>query len=346
MSERPITYRDSGVDISAANAFIKKIKPLIRKTDRPEVLSKIGHFAGLFALPQQNYCEPILVASTDGVGTKLKVALQYQKYDGLGQDLVAMSANDILCCGAEPLFFLDYFATGKLELTQAEQLVGGIVDACTSINCALLGGETAEMPSIYQEGEFDLAGFIVGIVERDKLIDGHNIAVGDQIIGLASSGLHSNGFSLVRKVLETKKLSLTTPYEPFSAPLGEVLLAPTKLYVNTVAALKKEFDLHGIAHITGGGLLENLDRVLPEACRAVIKIASWPRPPLFQMLQKWGSIAEEEMQRVFNCGIGLMLVVPAQQSAKVLQRLTELGEHAWAIGQIETRNGKEALQVL
>lgn len=345
MTDKPFNYKDSGVDITTANTFIQKIKPLVRQTDRPEVLSKIGHFAGLFALDLKKYRHPVLVASTDGVGTKLKIAVALNKFDTLGQDLVAMSANDILCCGAEPLFFLDYFATGKLTLEQSVPLVEGIVRACRAINCALLGGETAEMPSVYRGSEFDLAGFIVGVVEQDQILDGSKIAVGDQIIGIASSGLHSNGFSLVRKIVENH--SLETTYPPLRRPLGEVLLEPTTLYVRTVMRLKEKFPLHGIAHITGGGLLENLNRILPKKSRAVVVRNSWPRPPLFELLQQWGRVEETEMQRVFNCGIGLMLVVPDDQADPLLQDLSANGEQGWRIGRIEPRAmGQSDLEVL
>lgn len=347
MANKPCNYRKSGVNIDTAATFVKGLKPLVSKTNRPEVLSKIGHFAGLFSLAQAGLQRPVLVASTDGVGTKLKIAVQMKEFATLGQDLVAMSANDILCCGAEPLFFLDYFATGRLRLEQAIPLMKGIIRSCRDIHCALLGGETAEMPSVYQGDEFDLAGFIVGIVEQEKILDGSDIRVGDQIIGIASSGLHSNGFSLVRNIIRAKKISLNKIYAPLKLPLGMELLRPTRLYVNQVRALKKRFKLRGIAHITGGGLLENLNRILPAGCRAVIDRSLWPRPHLFRLLQEWGNVEEREMQRVFNCGIGLMLVVSGPQVDEILQGLKKQGDRAWRIGDIvPRRRGETDLEVL
>jgi phosphoribosylformylglycinamidine cyclo-ligase len=347
MSSIAATYKNSGVDIDTANDFIRKIKPLVKKTERPEVLSSIGHYAGLFALNKDQYKNPVLVASTDGVGTKLKLALEWEKLDGLGQDLVAMSANDILCLGAEPLFFLDYFAVGKLEIKTASVLVEGIAKACQEIHCALLGGETAEMPKLYRGGDFDLAGFIVGIVEREEIIDGSRIQIGDQVIGLSSSGFHSNGYSLVRKVVGEKKLSPDKKYPPLRQPLRDLLLEPTRLYVKTVRELKRSFKLNGIAHITGGGLVENLPRLFPDHCGAVLHQDFWPRPPIFQLIQKWGKIAEEEMHRVFNCGIGLMLVVPANEADDLLQHLQNRNEKAWIIGEIvERKKGMLPLEIL
>lgn len=329
------TYKEAGVDIDAADSFIRKIKPLIKKTERPEVLSKIGHYAGLFAL-NGRYKQPVLCASTDGVGTKLKLALQMNCLEGLGQDLVAMSANDVLCLGAEPLFFLDYYATGKLNLRQAAALLRGIAKSCTAIHCALLGGETAEMPSIYEERDFDLAGFLVGIVEKTKIVDGRSIRPGDAVVGIASSGPHSNGFSLIRKIVSTKKLSLSRRYPPLDRPLGKVLLEPTRLYGNPVLKLIREFPIRGLAHITGGGL-ENIPRILPQGCAAAVRIHSWKRPPIFRLLQEWGKIPEREMQRVFNLGIGLVLVVPRGEAERVCRRLRQLGETAWVIGTIVRR---------
>lgn len=347
MTATAATYKDAGVDIDTANEFIRKIKPLVKQTERPEVLSSIGHYAGLFALDKSKYRNPVLVASTDGVGTKLKLALEWRRLEGLGQDLVAMSANDILCLGAEPLFFLDYFATGKLDLKNASLLLEGITGACREIRCALLGGETAEMPKLYRGGDFDLAGFLVGIVERDEIIDGSRIAAGDRILGLASSGFHSNGYSLVRKIVGARKLSPGKKYPPLDRPLREVLLEPTRLYVNAVVKLKKEFPLRGIAHITGGGLLENLPRLLPDSCRAVLHRDSWRRSPVFDLFQKWGRIPDVEMHRVFNCGIGLMLVVSQKESDAVLNRLHEMKEQAWLIGEIQERKkGQPAIEIL
>jgi phosphoribosylformylglycinamidine cyclo-ligase len=338
MTAPAATYKDAGVDIDAANTFIRKIKPLVKETERPEVLSSIGHYAGLFALDKSKWRDPVLVASTDGVGTKLKLALEWRRLEGLGQDLVAMSANDILCLGAEPLFFLDYFATGRLEIKTASVILEGIAKACREIRCALLGGETAEMPKIYRGKDFDLAGFVVGIVEKGEIVDGSRIDAGDQVIGIASSGPHSNGYSLIRKIIRGKKVPKT---------LRESLLAPTRLYVNLVKDLKQSFPLHGIAHITGGGLLENLPRLFPDRCRGILHKNSWPRPPVFQQIQKWGRVPEEEMNRVFNCGIGLMLVVPSRESEAALRYLRERNEQAWRIGEIRERGkGAAPLEIL
>lgn len=332
-----LTYRQSGVDIDVGNLFVKKIKPLVKATKRPEVLSPIGGFAGLFQLDLKKYKQPLLVSSTDGVGTKLKLGIEWNMVEGLGQDLVAMSANDLLCLGAEPLFFLDYFATGKLTLEQAIPVIRGITKACKAINCTLLGGETAEMPGVYTGKDFDLAGFIVGVVEKNKVIEGRAIKPGDSIIGLASSGFHSNGFSLVRKVLDRKKIE--TAHDP---ELHKKIMAPTKLYVQQVLKLKDKFDIRGIAHITGGGLLENIPRILPENCKAIIDTGSWPRPEIFQKIQEWGEIEETEMQRVFNCGIGLMLVVPTSQAPAILKSLKAMKEKAWVIGEVVKRKSSES----
>lgn len=329
-------YKEAGVDIEAADSFIRKIKPLIKKTERPQVLSQIGHYAGLFAL-NGSYQQPVLCASTDGVGTKLKLALQANKLAGLGQDLVAMSANDVLCLGAKPLFFLDYYATGKLKPTQAATLLKGIAKACASIHCTLLGGETAEMPSLYRGQDFDLAGFLVGIVERNKIIDGSAIQAGDTLIGVASSGPHANGFSLIRKIIRDQRLSLGRCYS-LSRPLGETLLTPTRLYGNAVLKLVQEFPIHGIAHLTGGGFW-NIPRILPPHCSAVIRLNSWKRPPIFQLLQQWGKIPEREMQRVFNLGIGLVLVVKSGEAEAVIRRLRKAGEEAWVIGSVQKGQG-------
>lgn len=343
----PVTYKEAGVDIDTAKSFLRKIQPLVRKTDRPEVLSSLGHYAGLFVLNKEKYRNPVLVASTDGVGTKLKLALECRNLQGLGQDLVAMSANDILCMGAEPLFFLDYLATGRLDVEKGSVLLEGITAACREINCALLGGETAQMPALYRKEEFDLAGFMVGIVEKDGIIDGSSIAIGHRIIGIGSSGPHSNGFSLIRKIITLKKLSLGKKYPPLTRPLGEVLLEPTRLYVKTVTGLKGSFSLHGIAHITGGGLSENLPRILPERCRAIVREGSWPRPPIFQLLQKWGNLREREMRRVFNCGLGLMLVVEEGECEAILGRLQGMGEEAWPIGEIvERKQGEPPIEIV
>ncbi len=335
------TYKESGVDIDAGEAFVDRIKPFIQKTRRPEVLSSIGGYAGLFSLPKNNYSDPVLVSTTDGVGTKLKLALQYKKYRGLGQDLVAMSVNDLLCVGAEPLFFLDYYASGKLDLEIATGIIEGMSESLTKINCTLLGGETAEMPGLYQKEDFDLAGFAVGIVNRNEIIDGSQVSVGNSIIALASSGLHSNGFSLVRKIIEDQSLSLDKIYPPLATPLGDLLLEPTRIYVNSILTLKREFKILALAHITGGGLIENPPRVFPKTCRALFRKNSWNLSPLFQQIQKWGKVAEEEMLRVFNCGVGLILIVEKSNSHEMVNRLNSLGEKAWIVGEIVKREKTE-----
>jgi len=337
----PTTYKDSGVDIDAGNAFVERIKPMIQRTNRAEVLSSLGGYAGLFSINTLKYSDPVLVSTTDGVGTKLKLALELKKHKDLGQDLVAMCVNDLICVGAEPLFFLDYFATGRLKLSVAVEVLDGITESLQDIRCALLGGETAEMPGLYREDDFDLAGFAVGVVNRGEMIDGHSISIGNKIIGVASTGFHSNGFSLIRKIIEEKSLALNRVYAPLKAPLGEVLLRPTRIYVNQVQALKRQFQILGIAHITGGGLIENPPRIFPRSCRAIFRKDSWEKPPVFDLFQEWGSIPEEEMLRVFNCGIGLILVVPEAEAHEVAAQLTSMGDPAWIIGEIVERKAEE-----
>jgi len=313
-SKKPITYRDAGVDIDAGDALVEAIKPLAKRTLRPEVLAGIGGFGALAEIPRK-YREPVLVSGTDGVGTKLKLAFQLGRHDTVGVDLVAMSVNDILTQGAEPLFFLDYFACGKLDVAVATDVVKGIASGCEQAGCALIGGETAEMPGMYAEGEYDLAGFAVGVVEKSGIIDGRDIAEGDVVLGLASSGAHSNGYSLVRRILDRAKPDLRADFH--GKPLGQALLEPTRIYVKPVLALAKEVRVKGLAHITGGGLVENLPRALPEGLKAAIARSSWTRPPLFDWLQREGRVADEEMLRVFNCGIGMALVVAAGSAAIV-----------------------------
>ncbi len=335
MSKKPITYKDAGVDIDAGNRFVNMIKPLVKATSRPEVLTDIGGFGGLFSLNSSKYKRPTLVAATDGVGTKLKLAFMMDKHDTVGIDLVAMCVNDIIVQGAEPLFFLDYLATGKLAPEAAVEIVKGIAEGCKQAGCALLGGETAEMPGMYGGGEYDLAGFSVGVVDNDKIIDGSAITKGDQIIGIASSGLHSNGFSLARRIfIEEMKLDLRSTPSELERPLGEELLTPTLIYVKSILNLIKDFSIKGIAHITGGGLLENLPRVLPQHCKALIERDSWEKPAIFEMLRQGGNIPEDEMFRTFNYGIGMTLVVPAKEVDDILGRLAGLGERAYLIGEI------------
>jgi len=337
-SKKPITYRDAGVDIDAGDALVEAIKPFARRTLRPEVLAGIGGFGALAEIPKK-YREPVLVSGTDGVGTKLKLAFQLDRHDTVGIDLVAMSVNDVLTQGAEPLFFLDYFACGRLDVAVATEVVKGIARGCELAGCALIGGETAEMPGMYAEGEYDLAGFAVGVVEKSAIIDGRGIAAGDVVLGLASSGAHSNGYSLVRRILERSKPDLRADFH--GRPLGEALLEPTRIYVKPVLALMKEVSVKGLAHITGGGLTENLPRVLPEKVKAVISHSSWKRPPLFEWLQREGKVAEEEMLRVFNCGIGMTVVVSSTDAEAAARALTASGETVFQIGRIETRKPGE-----
>jgi phosphoribosylformylglycinamidine cyclo-ligase len=331
------TYRQAGVDIEAGNEFVRRIKPLVRATFRPEVLTDLGGFGGLFRLQADRYSEPVLVSGTDGVGTKLKIAFLMDRHDTVGIDLVAMCVNDVAVSGAEPLFFLDYLATGKLAVPKAEAIVKGIAEGCRQAGCALIGGETAEMPSFYADGEYDLAGFAVGVVDRPKIIDGRAIKPGDAVVGLASTGLHSNGYSLARRVLfEDGGLTIESRLSDLDRSLGDVLLTPTRIYAKQILTLAAEFPVRGIAHITGGGLTENLPRILPAGCYARIHRGSWPVPPLFAVLRKIGRVELDEMCRVFNMGIGLTLVIPADRAEALIARAGELGDQAFRIGEIVT----------
>ncbi|QCV56436.1 phosphoribosylformylglycinamidine cyclo-ligase [Thermoactinomyces vulgaris] len=326
-------YKAAGVDIQAGNETVKRIKKHVQRTMRPEVLGNIGGFGGLFAL--KPYEEPVLVSATDGVGTKLLIAMMMDKHDTVGVDCVAMCVNDIIVQGAEPLFFLDYLATGRLLPEQAEQVIKGIADGCEQAGCALIGGETAEMPGMYSSGEYDIAGFAVGVAEKKDLLPRKDIQEGDVLIGLASSGLHSNGFSLVRKVLlQDRKHSLHEEIPALGQTLGEELLTPTRIYVKTIWTLLREFTIKGMAHITGGGFVENIPRVLPEGACAVIDRSSWEIPPIFSLIQKEGAIDIEEMHQTFNMGIGMVLIVPEEEAKAVLQAAGQLGEKAWVIGNI------------
>jgi len=337
------SYEEAGVNISLANQIVKKIKPLVKNTYRPGVISDIGSFGGLFSLAGEKCEEPVLVSGTDGVGTKLKIAFELDKHDTVGIDLVAMSVNDIITCGAKPLFFLDYISTGKLEEDKTIKLIDGITKGCKTAGCALLGGETAEMPDFYPPGEYDLAGFAVGIVDRKKIIDGRNIQEGNKIIGLTSSGLHSNGFSLVRKVLlENNKFQMNEKIVCFKNTLGEELLKPTRIYVRTILHLIKKYELLGIAHITGGGLIENIPRILPEGLSVEIDSNSWQRPPVFSLIQTEGNIAELEMYRTFNMGIGMVLVVSDSIAEKIMEELNSLDCETYIIGQV-IRGNKETI---
>ncbi len=336
------TYRDAGVDIDAGDELVDRIKPLVRSTFRPEVLTDLGGFGGLFGLQAGKYKEPVLVSGTDGVGTKLKLAFMMDKHDTVGIDLVAMCVNDIAVSGAEPLFFLDYFATGKLSVTKAQAVVSGVAEGCRQAGCALIGGETAEMPSFYPEGEYDLAGFAVGAVDRPKIIDGRHIVPGDAVIGLASSGLHSNGYSLARRVLfDQAKLTIASRLAELNGSIGEVLLTPTRIYAKQILALVEQFPIKGIAHITGGGITENLPRVFPKGVRARIIRTAWSVPPVFDVMSRLGRIERDEMYRVFNMGVGLILVVSPDSVSSVLTRAASLGDRGWQIGEIVSSTGEE-----
>ena len=330
---KPLTYRDSGVDIDAGDALVERIKDAAARTRRPGVLAGLGGFGALFEVPLDRYQQPVLVSGTDGVGTKLKLAIQYAKHDTIGQDLVAMCANDIVVVGAEPLFFLDYYATGKLDVDAGVQIVEGIALGCELAGCALVGGETAELPGMYHDGDYDLAGFCVGIVEKSKIIDGSKVQAGDAVLGITSSGLHSNGYSLARKVLEVGGASLDEDFD--GRPLGEVLLTPTRIYVKALLALCEAVEVHAMAHITGGGLPGNLPRVLPEGAGAVLEASAWQRPRVFDWLQEQGNIADEEMYRTFNCGIGMCVVLAPDQVDAAVALLGKHGETASVIGRIE-----------
>lgn len=330
-------YKKAGVDIEAGNDFVRRIRPLVRSTFRPEVLTDIGGFGGLFRLDSKKYRDPVLVSGTDGVGTKLRIAFLMGRHDRVGIDLVAMCVNDVAVCGAEPLFFLDYLAVGKLAVGKAETIVAGIAEGCRQAGCALIGGETAEMPGFYADEDYDLAGFAVGVVERDQLIDGSLVRPGDVLIGLASTGLHSNGYSLARRaLLDEAKMALDEPIPVLGETLGEALLRPTRIYVKTIRALVASGDIHAIAHITGGGLTENIPRVLPAGCRAVITRGAWAQPPIFGLIQSCGGVDDAEMARVFNLGIGLVLVVPSDRAGQVMQAADAQGDQAVRMGVIES----------
>ncbi|MBK1644581.1 phosphoribosylformylglycinamidine cyclo-ligase [Thiocapsa imhoffii] len=338
----PLSYRDAGVDIDAGARLIERIKPFAAATARPGVITGLGGFGALFELPLTEYREPVLVSGTDGVGTKLKLAIALDHHEGIGIDLVAMCANDILVSGAEPLFFLDYFATGRLDLEVATAVIEGIARGCTLAGCALTGGETAEMPGVYAAGDYDLAGFCVGIAEKSELILPERVQVGDVLIGLASSGPHSNGYSLIRKVIEISGADLRVPFD--GATLGARLLEPTRIYVRAVLPLTRTLRVHALAHITGGGLTENLPRVLPDDTRARIELASWERPPVFNWIQDQGGITEEEMLRTFNCGIGMVIAVAAADVDAALAHLRDAGEDARVIGEVVAGAGPAAVE--
>lgn len=335
MSDQRITYKDAGVDIAAGNSFVNLIKPLVKSTFRPEVMADIGGFGGLFSLNTAKYKNPVLVSGTDGVGTKLKIAFMADFHETVGIDLVAMCVNDIVVQGAEPLFFLDYLATGRLLPEKAAAIVKGIAEGCRQAGCALIGGETAEMPGFYADGEYDIAGFAVGAVDRDSIIDGSGIAVGNRLIGIASSGLHSNGYSLARKlVFDRMGLAIDSELSGTGRTVAEELLTPTRIYIRSIMNLLKDHTINGIAHITGGGLLENIPRILPKGCRATVHLSRWERPLLFDILRDAGNVERDEMYRTFNMGIGMVLAVAEQDVEDMIDRLNGLGERAWVIGEI------------
>lgn len=339
MSNTQLSYKDAGVDIHAGNELVERIKADVKRTNRSEVMGGLGGFGALCALPTK-YKEPILVSGTDGVGTKLRLAIDLKKHDTIGQDLVAMCVNDLIVQGAEPLFFLDYYATGKLDVDVAASVIKGIADGCEMSGCALVGGETAEMPGMYHEGDYDLAGFCVGVVEKSEIIDGTAVKTGDTLIALGSSGAHSNGYSLIRKVLEVSGANPADLLE--GKPLSEHLLAPTKIYVKSILQLIKQTEVHAIAHLTGGGFWENIPRVLPNNTKAVIDESSWQWPAIFNWLQEKGNISRYEMYRTFNCGVGMVIALPEKEVETALALLEQAGEKAWVIGKIKHLGESEA----
>ncbi len=333
----PLSYRDAGVDIDAGNQLVNQIGPIVKQTFRPGVLTGIGGFGGLFELPVEKFRQPVLVSGTDGVGTKLKVAMMMQRHDTIGIDLVAMCVNDIIVAGAEPLFFLDYYATGKLDVEAATRVVSGIAEGCRQSGAALIGGETAEMPGMYAGEDYDLAGFAVGIVEKSKILTAAHVGAGDVLLGLASSGPHSNGYSLIRRILEVADANLDQPMD--GATLGDALLAPTHIYVKPLLELINKIPVHALAHITGGGLPENLPRVLPDDVNAVIDLGSWQRPAVFDWLQLHGNVEESEMLRTFNCGIGMVVAIDAADAEQAAELLEDAGESVFRIGRITDGDG-------
>jgi phosphoribosylformylglycinamidine cyclo-ligase len=342
MTERaPVTYRDAGVDIDAGDELVERIKPRVKRSMRPEVLAGIGGFGALVEVPLDRYRKPVLVSGTDGVGTKLRLAIDTKRHDGIGIDLVAMSVNDVIVQGAEPLFFLDYFASGKLDVDVGERVIAGIVEGCVQAGCALVGGETAEMPGMYHGADYDLAGFCVGIVEKDAIIDGSKTRAGDVVLGLPSSGPHSNGFSLIRKIVQLSDTDLNADLEGMS--LIDRLMAPTRIYVKPLLKLIREVSVHGLSHITGGGLVDNIPRVLPDGLEVALERRSWRREAVFDWLQRQGKVADAEMYRVFNCGIGMTIQVSASDAQRAIDVLRDAGQEALVIG--EVREGKRGVLI-
>ncbi len=340
---KSLSYKDAGVDIEAGNALVDRIKGVVKKTRRPEVMSGLGGFAGLCSLPTK-YKEPILVSGTDGVGTKLRLAMDLNKHDTIGIDLVAMCVNDLIVCGAEPLFFLDYYATGKLDVDVATSVVTGIGEGCQQSGCALVGGETAEMPGMYHGGDYDLAGFCVGVAEKEELIDGSKVKAGDVIVGIQSSGLHSNGYSLARKILEVSKADLSEELE--GKTLADALMAPTRIYVKPVLKLLETVDVHSICHITGGGVYENIPRVLPENTKVILDGSAWKRPAIYDWLQAKGNVDWHEMHLTFNCGLGMIVVLPEDKAQQAIDILNAEGETATLVGRIEIANEGDDLVIV
>jgi phosphoribosylformylglycinamidine cyclo-ligase len=339
-TQRPLTYRDAGVDIDAGDALVERIKPVVKRSMRPEVLGGLGGFGACFELPIERFKRPVLVSGTDGVGTKLRLAIETGRHETIGIDLVAMCANDVIVQGAEPLFFLDYYATGKLSVDVAATVISGIVEGCVQAGAALIGGETAEMPSMYSEGDYDLAGFCVGIVEKDKMLDGTSTRAGDVVLGLASSGPHSNGYSLIRKLIGVAGANQETQLGDHR--LFDALLAPTRIYVKSLLTLLQQVPVRGFAHITGGGLLDNIPRVIPDGLDVALDRKAWPQAPVFEWLQTTGNVANTEMYRTFNCGIGMVVIVAPEQADAALACLRAAGETASVIGRVNTGNpGKE-----
>lgn len=348
MTQSTSKYAESGVDIDKGNLFISSIKDIVKSTHRRGVLGDIGGFSGLFALSGEDVQNPVLIASTDGVGTKLNIAKLCNKHDTIGIDLVAMCANDVIVSGAKPLFFLDYFSIGKLELDVATEVVKGIAEGCKIAKCSLIGGETAEMPGLYQKGDYDLAGFVVGIGDRNTIIDGSDISVGDKIIGLASSGIHSNGYSLVRKIFfEELNMSVDDMVEEFGCTVGEELLRPTRIYVDSITNILRRYTINGLVHNTGGGFVDNIPRVLPGGCNAVINVGTWPILPVFEFLQAKGKVHPDEMFKTFNMGIGMLVIVKSEEVEDLLHQFTALGEQPYVIGEIiASGEGNEGRQVV
>jgi phosphoribosylformylglycinamidine cyclo-ligase len=335
MTERaPVTYRDAGVDIDAGDELVERIKPRVKRSMRPEVLGGIGGFGALVEVPLDRYRKPVLVSGTDGVGTKLRLAIDTQRHDGVGIDLVAMCVNDVVVQGAEPLFFLDYYASGKLDVEVGERVIAGIVEGCVQAGCALVGGETAEMPGMYHGADYDLAGFCVGVVEKDAIIDGTKTRAGDVVLGLPSSGPHSNGFSLIRKILQVSAADLKTNLD--GASLIDRLMTPTRIYVKPLLKLMSELAPHGLSHITGGGLVDNIPRVLPDGLEVILERSAWQRNPVFDWLQRQGKVADAEMYRVFNCGIGMTVHMAAADAQRAIDVLRDAGQEALVIGEVRT----------